>query len=80
MPGARLVLIARILIWNLFDSKTTVAELREHLPELPEDAHWISNEGDERFGLITFGELPELATVRDLIGADPVVYEEYDVE
>jgi hypothetical protein len=50
------------------------------LSELPEDAYWISNEGDERFGLITFGELPELATVRELIGADPVVYEEYDVE
>jgi hypothetical protein len=57
-----------------------VAELREHLPEVPDGAHWISNEGDERFGLIAFGELPELGVVRELIGADPVVYEEYDVE
>lgn len=57
-----------------------MAELREHLPDVPDGAHWISNEGDERFGLITFGELPELGVVRDLIGADPVVYEEYDVE
>jgi len=57
-----------------------VAELREHLPASPDGAHWISNEGDERFGLITFGELPELGGIRELIGADPVVYEEYDVE
>jgi hypothetical protein len=47
---------------------------------VPDGAHWISNEGDERFGLIAFGELPELGGIRDLIGADPVVYEEYDVE
>lgn len=57
-----------------------MAELREHLPASPDGAHWISNEGDERFGLITFGELPELGGIRELIGADPVVYEEYDVE
>ena len=57
-----------------------MAELREHLPDVPDDAHWISNEGDERFGLITFGELPELGGIRELIGADPVVYEEFDVE
>jgi hypothetical protein len=57
-----------------------VAELRQHLPDVPDGAQWISNEGDERFGLITFGELPELGVIRDLIGADPVVYEEYDVE
>jgi len=71
---------ARIFIWNLADSMTTVAELREHLPYPPEGAHWISNEGDERFGLIALGELPELAEIRELIGADPVVYEEFDVE
>ena len=28
-------MIARVLIWNLFDSKTTLAELKELLPELP---------------------------------------------
>ena len=57
-----------------------MAELREHLPAVPDGARWISNEGDERFGLIAFGELPELGGIRELIGADPVVYEEYDVE
>jgi hypothetical protein len=71
---------AHLFIWNLADSMTTVAELREHLPYLPDDAHWISKEGEERFGLIAFGDLPELAEIRRLIGADPVVYEEFDVE
>jgi hypothetical protein len=70
----------RIFIWNLYDSKTTLAELREHLPYPPDGASWISNEGDERFGLIAFGDLPELGAVRGLIGSDPVVYEEFDVE
>jgi len=72
--------VASILIWNLFDSKTTLAELREHLPELPEGAHWISNEAEERFGLVAFGELPDLDGVREIIGLDAVVYEEFDVE
>ena len=73
-------MVASILIWNLFDSKTTLAELREHLPELPEGAHWISNEAEERFGLVAFGELPDLDGVREIIGLDAVVYEEFDVE
>jgi hypothetical protein len=73
--------IARILIWNLFDSKTTLEELREHLPQLPEGDLWISNEAQDRFGLISFGErLPDLAEVQGLIGDDPAVAEEFDVE
>jgi hypothetical protein len=73
--------IARILIWSLYDAKTSLDELREHLPELPEGDRWISDEAGERFGLITFGdELPELGDVRRLIGKDPEVAEEFDVE
>jgi hypothetical protein len=73
--------IARILIWNLFDSKTTVDELREQLPELPAGDVWISNAAQDRFGLISFAdELPDLARVRELIGAEPVIAEEFDVE
>lgn len=73
-------MVAHLLIWNLADSMTTVAELREHLPYGPDGTHWISKEGEERFGLIAFGELPDLAEIRELIGAEPVVYEEFDVE
>jgi hypothetical protein len=72
--------VARILIWNLYDSKTTLDELREHLPELPEGSHWISNEVAERFGLFALGDLPDLVHVRELIGVDAVIYEEFDVE
>jgi hypothetical protein len=73
--------IARILIWSLFESKTTLEELREHLPSLPEGDVWIANEASDRFGLISFGdELPDLQGVRELIGVEPAVAEEFDVE
>jgi len=73
--------IARILIWNLYDSRTNLDELREHLPPLPDGDRWISNETQERFGLITFSDqLPDLGELPRLIGAEPVVAEEFDVE
>jgi hypothetical protein len=72
---------ARILIWNLADSKTTLAELREHLPELPDGDAWISNEVQERFGLVSFGdEPPDIARIVDLLGVGPVIGEEFDIE
>ncbi|HEY1370399.1 MAG TPA: hypothetical protein VGF23_24940 [Gaiellaceae bacterium] len=74
-------MIARLLLWSLFDSKTTLDELRQHLPALPEGDVWISNEAADRFGLISFAdELPDLSRVRELIGRDPEVFEEFDVE
>ena len=73
-------MIARIIIWNLYDSKTTLGEVREHLPYLPDGSHWISNEVAERFGLFALGELPEIREIQRLIGVDAVVYEEFDVE
>ena len=75
-------MIARILIWDLGSSLTTLGELREQLPLLPGESRWISNEAGERFGLIAFDDVPEeaLAHVRALIGRDPVVGEEFDVE
>ena len=73
-------MIARILIWNLFDSKTTLAELREHLPGLPEGDIWIANEALDRFGLISFDEqLPDLGAIPELIGEEPAISEEFDV-
>jgi hypothetical protein len=55
--------------------------LREHLPGLPEGDAWIANEAQDRFGLISFGEqLPDLGRVPDLIGDEPAVAEEFDVE
>jgi hypothetical protein len=72
--------LARILIWNVFDSKTSVAELREHLRELPYGDAWIVNEAADRFGLVSFSDdLPDVGFVRELLGKEPDVYEEYDV-
>jgi hypothetical protein len=73
--------IVRILLWNLAESKTTLNELRERLPELERGDAWVSNEAGERFGLISFSKEPPagLAQVRELIGRDPDVGEEFDV-
>jgi hypothetical protein len=73
--------IARILIWGLHDSMTTLDEVRAHLPQLPEGDRWISNEVQERLGLVAFGdELPDLKELQRLIGKEPDVAEEFDVE
>jgi hypothetical protein len=74
--------ILRIFLWNLADSKTSLDELRDRLPKLEGEGSWISNEANERFGLITYEDEPAvvLAHVRDLIGRHPDVAEEFDVE
>ena len=69
----------RLLLWNLADSKTTLDELRTRLPELPEGDVWISHEPSERLGLISFsGSIPP--EIRELIGKDPEVGEEFERE
>ena len=74
-------MIARVLLWSLFDSKTTIDELRPLLPELEPPSAWIWNSAAERFGLVWYGDdpPPDLQTVRNLIGSDPEVAEEFDV-
>ena len=60
---------------------TTIDEVRAHLPELDGDDRWISNEVQERLGLIAFGdELPDLSELQRLIGKEPDIAEEFDVE
>jgi hypothetical protein len=60
---------------------TTIDELRQYLPELPDGDRWISNDSAERLGLVAFGEeLPDLGEVPRLIGKEPDVAEEFDVE
>jgi hypothetical protein len=74
--------VLRLYIWNIGDSKTTFDELRQHLPAALETDAWISNEAAERFGLITRGEIPQddIERIRSLIGKDPEIAEEFDVE
>jgi len=67
--------IVRLVLWSLADSKTTLAELRQHL-----------GAASKRFGAVELWESPEAAEqgvprqVRELIGKDPEVGETFDVE
>ncbi len=71
----------RLLLWNVAESKTTLEELRAKLPELPEGDVWISDPATDRFGLIAFsGSLLSIGRIRDLIGKDPEIGEEFMVE
>ena len=89
-------MIVRIVLWNLADSKTTIGELRRYLRAESVDAFadvpglrfkaWISDEATERWGAIYLWETAEAARqelpsrVRELIGRDPDVGEEFDLE
>jgi putative monooxygenase ydhR len=89
-------LILRIVIWNLADSKTTIEELRRYLRDESVDAFaavpglrfkaWISEAATERWGGVYLWESLEAAQqslpsrARDLIGKDPDIVEEFDVE
>ena len=71
--------VVRILIWNLADSMTTLDELRDQLPAATDGDVWFANGVQERFGLIsTNDELPDLAHVRELIGTEPAIAEEFE--
>jgi hypothetical protein len=88
--------LVRLSLWNLADSKTTIAELRRYLREESVDAFaevpglrfkaWISDEATERWGAVYLweswqaaeAELPSRA--RELIGKDPDLVEDFDLE
>jgi hypothetical protein len=72
--------VVRLLIWNVFESQTSLDELRDSVAELEPPSTWLWNEGTDRFGVLAFGDdLPEaVGYAQDLIGADPDVYEEFD--
>jgi hypothetical protein len=88
--------LLRVVLWNLADSKTTIEELRRYLrdesveqfAEVPglRFKAWISDEATERWGAVLLWESPEAAQqelpspARELIGKDPDVVEEFDVE
>ena len=71
--------VVRILIWNLADSMTSVDELRVQLPAAADGDVWFANDVQDRFGVFsTNDELPDLAHVRELIGKEPDIAEEFD--
>ena len=89
-------MLLRLVLWSLTDSKTTIAELRRYLRDESVDAFedvpglrfkaWISDEGTERWGAVYLWESREAADqelpsrARELIGKEPDIGEEFDVE
>ena len=89
-------MILRLVLWNLADSKTTIGELRRYLREESVDQFadvpglrfkaWISDEATERWGAVYLWESEEAARqvvpsrARELIGKDPDIGEDFDVE
>jgi len=88
--------LLRLVLWNLADSKTTIGELRRYLRDESVEAFedvpglrfkaWISDEVTERWGAVYLWESREAAgqvvasRARELIGKDPDLGEEFDVE
>jgi hypothetical protein len=88
--------LVRFVLWNLADSKTTIEELRRYLRDESVEAFaevpglrfkaWISDEATERWGAVYLWESREAAEqdvtsrARELIGKDPDIGEEFDVE
>ena len=89
-------MLLRLVLWNLADSKTTIEELRRFLRDESVDQFeevpglrfkaWISDEVTERWGAVYLWESAEAARqelpsrARELIGKEPDVGEEFDVE
>jgi hypothetical protein len=88
--------IVRLVLWNLADSKTTIHQLRRYLREESVDLFepapglrfkaWISDETTERWGAVYLWEsqaaadVPFASRARELIGKDPDIAEEFDLE
>ena len=89
-------MVLRFVLWSLANSKTTVAELRRYLRDESVDEFaeveglrfkaWISDEATERWGAVYLwesaaaAEQPLPSRARELIGKDPDIGEEFDVE
>ena len=89
-------MVVRIVLWGLADSKTTVEELRRYLRDEGVDEYadvdglrfkaWVSDPLGERWGAFYLFESRDAADqvlptgARDLIGKDPELVEEFDLE
>jgi hypothetical protein len=89
-------MILKLVLWNLADSETTIEELRRYLREESVDRFeevpglrfkaWISDEATDRWGAVYLWESEAAAQqsvpsrARELIGKEPDIGEEFDVE
>ncbi len=89
-------MVVRIVLWSLADSKTSIEELRRYLRDESVDSFaeveglrfkaWISDAAGERWGAFYLFETREAADqqlpgrVRELIGKEPDLVDEFDLE
>src|ERR671938_1185145 len=89
-------MLVRFVLWNLADAKTNIQELRRYLRDESVTAFeqvpglrfkaWVSDETTERWGAVYVWESAEAARqelpsrAREVIGKDPEIAEEFDVE
>ena len=89
-------MLIRFVLWSLADSKTTIEELRRYLRDESVDTFeevpglrfkaWFSDAVTERWGAVYLWESREAADqelpsrARELIGKEPDIGEEFDVE
>ncbi len=89
-------MLLRIVLWSLADSTTTIGELRRYLRDESVEAFeevpglrvkaWFSDEATDRWGAVYLWESREAAQqtlpsrARELIGKEPDLVEEFDVE
>lgn len=79
-------MVVRIVLWSVGDARASLEEVRARVDELEEldpPGFWLVNEAAERFGAVVAleedGSLPhQLLELRELIGKDPEVGEEFD--
>lgn len=79
-------MIVRIALWRLDETTPSLEALRARLDELePLDAPGVVlvNDAAERVGVLVFSDEdealpPQLEELRDLVGRDPDLYEEFD--
>ena len=89
-------MIVRLVLWNLADADMSIAQLRDYLRDesVPAFAEvpglrlklWVSDELTDRWGAVYLfksraaadAEMP--SRMRDLVGKDPDVVEEFDLE
>jgi hypothetical protein len=81
-------MVARLLLWNLADTATSVTDLRAlRLPASPTAIQevWLADDATDRWGSFALfrdaGEASEPLPprVRELLGKDPDVFELFDV-
>jgi hypothetical protein len=78
--------IVRIVLWRLDDRTPPVEELRDRVDELEPlsaPSAFLVNEGAEQIGMLLVAEdddppSPQVEALRDLVGREPDLYEEYE--